>query len=314
MKSIINDSTESVLNNMDTILTESGFAGPTDIPKLVYLSLVTGMLSRPVSMVIKGASGAGKSFALNAALQFVPANAYERFEGMSEKAIVYLKGIDLKHKHLIIGEAAGMAEGAGRALLRQLLSEGKVRYATVESTDKGLSGKELLALEGPTGLIMTTTATALHPEDESRMLSVHIRESREAIREALMAQATGQAKEKKQIDSAPWLSLWDWMREQPKNVQIPYARDIAERLPATHDRIKRDFVQVLSLIKASALVHGSDRERDENGEIIANKRDYEIIFDLLNGPLSVGLSRSVSDHVRKLVEAVDRLAKSKERP
>ena len=80
---------------------------------------------------------------------------------MSEKALVYLPNFDLKHKHLVIGEAAGMAEGGGRTLIRQLLSEGKVRYATVQSTSEGLEGAELPSLEGPCGLIMTTTATGL---------------------------------------------------------------------------------------------------------------------------------------------------------
>ena len=60
--------------------------------------------------------------------------------------------------------------------IRQLLSEGEVRYATVQSTADGIVGKDLPKVEGPAGLIMTTTANALHPEDESRMLSVHIDE------------------------------------------------------------------------------------------------------------------------------------------
>lgn len=181
----------SVLDELDKEIRKRGFAGPTDIPKLAYLVFVTGMLERPVSLVIKGPSGSGKSFSLDAALKFVPSSAYERFAGMSEKAIVYLKGLDLKHRHLVIGEASGLADGNGRTLLRQLLSEGQVRYATVQSTDKGHVGAELPVLEGPTGLVMTTTATDLHPEDENRMLSVNTIESPEQIAEALMAQAMG---------------------------------------------------------------------------------------------------------------------------
>ncbi len=136
-----------------------GFAGAPDIPVLSFLCLSTGVLQRPCSLLIKGPSGAGKSFSLRAGKQFIPSTAYEEFEGMSEKALVYLRGLNLKHKHLIIGEAAGMADGNGRTLLRQLLSEDKVRYITVQSTGNGLTGEELPALEGPCGLIMTTTAT-----------------------------------------------------------------------------------------------------------------------------------------------------------
>ena len=123
----------SVLSRLSAEVTANGFAGSTDVPELVYLVFITGMLNRPVSLVLKGVSGAGKSFSLNAGKQFIPEDAYEQYEGMSEKALVYLKDLDLKHKHLVIGEAAGMSEGNGRALLRQLLSEGKVKYATVQS-------------------------------------------------------------------------------------------------------------------------------------------------------------------------------------
>src|SRR5687768_8408971 len=111
----------SITAVLEKTVQERGFAGPAKLPKLVYLTLLTGVLERPVSLLIKGPSAAGKSFSLRQGKQFAPKKAFEEFEGMSEKAIVYLKGLTLKHKHLIIGEAAGMAEGAGRSLLRQLL-------------------------------------------------------------------------------------------------------------------------------------------------------------------------------------------------
>ncbi len=65
------------------------------------LVFFTGMLGRPCSLVLKGPSGVGKSFSLNAGAQFIPPKAYEQFEGMTEKALIYLKGLDLKHKHLV---------------------------------------------------------------------------------------------------------------------------------------------------------------------------------------------------------------------
>ena len=61
---------------------------------------------------------------------------------MSEKALLYA-GLDLKNRFLIIQEAAGLAEGPGRVFMRQLLTEGEVRYVTVQSTSTGLVGKEL---------------------------------------------------------------------------------------------------------------------------------------------------------------------------
>ena len=157
----------SVLSRLESELRRQGFAGSTDIPKLVFLCLYTRWLEKPVSLVIKGPSGSGKSHALNAALQFVPEEAFEEVSGMSEKALLYQEGLDLKHRYLVIGEAAGLANGDGRTFLRQLLSEHKVRYLTVQKISGGqIKGQDLSPIEGPLGLILTTTANALHPEDE----------------------------------------------------------------------------------------------------------------------------------------------------
>jgi hypothetical protein len=299
----------SILDFLGEEVKKRGFAGSADIPKLVYLVFLTGMLERPVSLVIKGPSGAGKSFSLEAGKQFIPPAAYEQFEGMSEKALVYLKGLDLKNKHLVIGEAAGLAEGSGRTLVRQLLSEGRVRYATVQSTSDGLEGSELPVLEGPTGLVMTTTATGLHPEDESRMLSVTMRESPEQILAALMAQASGTGKRVEPLDTGSWFTLYESVKSGPKEVAIPFAGKIAKRLPTTHDRIKRDFPQVLSLIKVHALLHSCTRDRSGDGRVIADAQDYAAVYDLVNVPLSEGLDVTVPDSIRRLVEAVREISR-----
>ncbi len=296
----------SILDELEKAIHKRGFAGNADIPKLVYLVFITGMLPRPVSLVIKGPSGAGKSYSLNAAKEFIPPSAYEQFEGMSEKALVYLKGLKLKNRHLVIGEASGMADGDGRTLLRQLLSEGRVRYATVQSTSDGLKGQELPTLEGPTGLIMTTTATSLHPEDESRMLSVNIVESPEQIEAALMIQALGITQKPEPIDAGLWHNFFEYVRTGPKDIIIPFAGKIAKRLPKTHDRIKRDFPQILSLIRAHALLHSCNREHVPKG-ILATEADYSAIRELVNEPISQGLAVAVPDAIRRVVEGVQHL-------
>lgn len=297
----------SVLDELEREIRKQGFAGSANIPKLVYLVFLTGMLERPVSMVIKGPSGSGKSFSLDAAKQFVPPSAYEEFQGMTEKALVYLKGLNLKHRHLVIGEASGMADGNGRTLIRQLISEGRVRYATVQSTDKGLIGSELPVLEGPMGLIMTTTATGLHPEDESRMLSVNMVDTPEQIADALMAQALGTNGKGKPLDTEPWYALHEYIRTGSTRVEVPFAGEIAKRLPRTHDRIKRDFPQILSLIKAHALLHSYNRNTVEGDVLLANADDYATVRDLINEPLSQGLAVAVPDSMRILVESVEKL-------
>jgi hypothetical protein len=87
----------------------------------------------------------------------------------------------LKHRHLVIYEAAGMASELATYLIRTVLSEGRARYETVEKTKDGLTPR-LIERERPTGLIVRTTSLRLHPENETRMLSLTITDTQQRRR------------------------------------------------------------------------------------------------------------------------------------
>ena len=57
---------------------------------------------------------------------------------MSDRALAY-SSEPLQHRHLVIYEAAGMASEFATYLIRTLLSEGRLRYETVEKTKDGLT-------------------------------------------------------------------------------------------------------------------------------------------------------------------------------
>ena len=91
----------------------------------------------------------------------------------------------LSHRHLVVYEAAGMEGEMATYLIRSLLSEGHVRYLTVEKTAEGLH-ERVIDLEGPTGLIVTTTRASLHPENETRMLSLTVTDTPEQTRSVFL--------------------------------------------------------------------------------------------------------------------------------
>ena len=302
---------KSILDALEEEIRGQGFVGSADVPKLVFLCLYTRHFDKPVSMVIKGSSGSGKSFALKMGLKFIPNSAYELYAGMSERALIYNENLKLRHRYLIIQEAAGLSAGVGRVFLRQLLSEGEVRYSTVQSTKDGLVGKDLPPIEGPTGLLMTTTANALHPEDETRMLSYHLDENPERMREALMQQALTQGRSAKPIDTKQWFELDKYVQTHDKAVDIPFLGAVAGKLPTSHNRVMRDFPQITSLVRAHALMHQCSRERSDSGAVVATVDDYAAIRRLLEKPLSEGFEKAVPQNVREVVEAVQILLSKK---
>jgi len=259
----------SILDLLDTELTRLGMVGERRCAKLVYLATTSRLLDRPVSIAVKGPSSGGKSFTVETTLKLFPPSAFYAVTAMSERALAY-SDEPLRHRTLVIYEAAGMESEFASYLIRSLLSEGRLRYETVEKTPKGLVSK-LIEREGPTGLITTTTALRLHPENETRLLSLGVTDTREQTRAVFQALADdGRA----EVDVSRWQALQTWLAAGSAQVVVPYAQELAALVPPVAVRLRRDFRTVLTLIRAHALLHQASRRKDDLGRIIATTEDY----------------------------------------
>src|SRR5215216_3088025 len=240
-----------ILERFAAELANSGVAGESRIAKLLYLAVTSRLLQRPVSIALKGPSSGGKSYVLERVLSFVPENAYYALTAMSERTLAYSEE-PIKHRFLVIYEAAGMSGEFATYLMRSLLSEGRVRYETVEKTSEGMKPR-LIEREGPTGLIVTTTAVKLHPENETRLLSLTVTDTQDQTRAvmAALAEDAGEATP----DLATWHAFQVWLESAEHRVWIPYARKLADLTPPVAVRLRRDFGALLNLIRAHTLLH-----------------------------------------------------------
>ena len=283
-------------------LARSGVAGESRIAKLIYLVVTSRLLDKPVSLVVKGPSSGGKSYLVQRVLDHFPASAYHALSAMSERVLAYGEE-PLSHRMLVIYEASGLHGDLATYLMRSLLSEGRVRYETVDKTVKGLRAR-LIEREGPTGLITTTTAVHLHTENETRLISVQVTDTPEQTRSVLLALAEDQPGEPRY---AEWHALQEWLEGAERNVIIPYAGTLAREVPPVAVRLRRDFGAVLGLIRAHAILHQANRERASDGRVIATLDDYRAVRELIADLVAEGAGRSVSNTVRQTVEAVRRL-------
>ena len=99
-------------------------------------------------MAIKGQSSGGKSFVVERVLRFYPPEAFYALTAMSERALAY-SSEPLKHRVLVIYEAAGLNSEIASYLVRSLLSEGRICYDTVEKTKDGLVSRHIDLTEQP---------------------------------------------------------------------------------------------------------------------------------------------------------------------
>jgi hypothetical protein len=278
-------------------------AGEEKIAKITYLAATSRLFERPVSVGIKGPSAGGKSYVTEKVLSFFPESAYYPLTSMSEHALVYSLE-PLKHRMLVLYEAGGLASDLQSYMVRSILSEGHLRYETVI---KGPTGMEcvLLEREGPTGLIVTTTAVSLHPENETRMLSLTVCDTPDQTKAIFSKIANGLDDE---VDLEPWRAFQTWLELGETRVNIPYAVILAELIPPVDIRLRRDFTAILTLIKAHTLIHRQHRDCDELGRIIATVEDYEAVRELAEEFISENLGHTVPPAVREVVDAVEVLA------
>jgi hypothetical protein len=290
---------ENILEEFDRALATIGLVGERRAAKLIYLGVTSRLLDRPASIAVKGPSSGGKSFTVESVLRFFPCEAFYALTAMSDRALAYSTE-PLKHRHLVIYEAAGMASDFATYLIRSLLSEGRLRYETVEKTRDGLVPK-LIEREGPTGLIVTTTSVRLHPENETRMLSLTVSDTREQTAAVIRALANGGADG---ADLSQWQALQTWLATSKCQVFIPYAAHLAEMVPPVAVRLRRDFKTVLTLIRAHALLHQACRQKDASGRIVAEIADYTAVRELVADLVAEGADAAIKPEVRETISAV----------
>jgi hypothetical protein len=265
--------------------------------------LTSRFLPRPVSVAFKGPSAGGKSYLTDQVLKFFPERAYYALSAMSERALAYSEE-PLQHRFLVIFEAAGLASDFASYLMRSLLSEGRLAYETVEKTAEGLKAR-LIVREGPTGLIVTTTQIRLHPENETRLISIPVTDSQDQTRAVLRSLAGG---DDGPPERQPWIALQTWLEHACHKVEVPYAEKLADQIPPVAVRLRRDFGALLTLIRAHAILHQASRPKTHDGSIIATIEDYRVVRELVADLVAEGVEASVPESVRETVKAVEDLA------
>jgi hypothetical protein len=165
----------------------------------------------------------------------------------------------------------------------------------------------LIEREGPTGLIVSTTRDGLHPENETRLISLTLADGEEQTRAILASLAEEDRRDT--VAREPWHALQRWIAGSDSRVTIPYALVLVGLIPALAVRLRRDTKLLLNLIRAHALLHQATRARDPNGRVVATLDDYSAVYGLVSESIAEGVQASVPVTVRQTVEEVGRIAR-----
>lgn len=297
-------SSDRLLDRFAESMAQTGVVGEDRNAKILCLALTSRLLPKPVNIAVKGPSSSGKSFLVGRVLLYFSQDAYLIRTTFSEHALIYTDE-PFQHRHLVLAEASGAQGEKQEYLLRTLLSEGRIEHETVEKVG-GVMTPRRITKEGPTGLIVTTTRAALHPENETRLLSLTVSDTREQTR-AIMRAIADECPSTVEVDPR-WKALQRWLAAGEVRVTVPFASALGDLASPAASRMRRDFSTLLSLVKSHALLHREHRKRDSEGRIIAELEDYAVVHDLVADLFAHGLAKTVKPTVRETVLAVQRLS------
>lgn len=289
-----------------------GVTGEDELAITLYLIGTSRLLPRPLAGLIRGESSAGKSYIIQIVADLFPDETVLKAHRLSPQALQYMPQDSLVHRFVVAGERSratddGAASDATRAL-REMISDGKLSAAVAMKSSQGSFETHHIQQDGPIAYVESTTLAMadVFKEDRNRCLHLLTDESpgqtQQIIRDlARVAANPGTPSRNKEICK---LHHTAQRLFKAGDVVIPFAERLVRALPSECLQARRAFPQLLSLIKAIALLHQFQREKDEHGRVIATVEDYSFVRNHLTAPLSRSLGTSVSPGAAYLLNVV----------
>src|SRR5262249_44373755 len=147
-----------------------------------------------------------------------------------------------------------------------------------------------------------TTRGNVFNEDANRCLLLNTDESEDQTRRILVATAAAAAGENRADVDRLIARHHGLQRMIPRvGVVIPFAKAVATHYPPGRLESRRDFRHLLQPVRAVALLHFRQRDRDpSSGAVVATVEDYRAAEMLARGPLAVAAS-GVSEGARQFL-------------
>src|SRR5487761_2775205 len=241
-------------------LSTLGVVGESTNLLVCYLATISRKGDRPLGIIVQSSSAGGKSTLVDAVTSLVPPEDLVSLSAITSQALYYLGGSGLRHKVLSVAEEHGSLRAS--YALKLLLSEGRLSIA---STGKDQGSGRLMTKNyettGPVALLMTSTATAIDPELENRLVVLGVNETQSQTKAIIEAQRRGVS-----LEGLGERRRRDELRLLHANVQrllvaMPVViNHLDHDFPSSATRHRRDHAKLLSIIAAITLLHQFQRE------------------------------------------------------
>jgi hypothetical protein len=293
----------TLMDDFVSVSQRSGIVGEARAIKTTYLSATSRLAVADVlSTLREGAASAGKSYAIDTVLKFVPKEDIVEVTTSSPMVLVYMGEEEtfLKGKILNVAEAVTLSEKKDGSepnpfatMVRLLLSKGMINHwVTITRKNRKPIGMQIIR-EGPIVVMVTTARDNLDNETRTRLISTKADESHSQTVKVVKRIFATPVNPVTPAELENWLAFQRWLAiDGPYDVVIPFTDAISEAfgevdgvLETTREyplRARRDATALKAAISASAILHKAQRETDGNGRIIATFDDYRLAHAVID--------------------------------
>lgn len=234
---------------------------------VILIVIVSRLLARPLNLLVKGQSSAGKNFLVNCCIQLCPEDAVRALTSSSTRSWNYAEDY-FCHRVVYLKERN---ETAGNVHpIRLLISENVLTHqVTVNEGNERVM--RTVFTRGPIASISTTKENQLEADDESRNISIWIDESEKQTKR-IIAASTIEEPKPSQHEIQGWHAAHALIQQQAqKTLVLPDWLHEATELVNTADlRARRYFPAFITGCKSIALLRSFRRKaaKDHDSETI----------------------------------------------
>ena len=262
--------------------TSSVYIGREKERRLLKLITVTRKIAnstKGIGCIVTANSSVGKSELVKTILATMDKADSAEYTKITSNNLLYRRK-PLNAKVLTVYELNG--SDLSYMNIRTALSEGRLSVAGVEKDTQGnLEDKEHSIDAKGLVFLSTTTKTKIDQELLTRIVAINLEHS-ERLARAVYKQKAKIANG--EINNNDKLAVWRAADRllKPQEVVIPFVSILAEQFPTDESRFMRDYDKIIMLIKASAILHQYQRDKDNKGKLIATLDDYTAVCELQN--------------------------------
>jgi energy-coupling factor transporter ATP-binding protein EcfA2 len=273
-----------LINKIDNLIGTAGIAGEHSNRKLVFVIASTYKMLNPLHALVQGTSGSGKTHLINAIAGLMPPEDILNMTRVTSKSFYHYQPGELVNKLVIIQDMDGLDDEAKFAF-REMQSAGKVSSSTINKDRFGNLSSVVKTVTASFASLSATTHAEIYYDNMSRSIVLGVDESDEQTHRIIQEQNRRTAG---LVDEVAARKAKDLLQNcirtlKPYEVVNRYADKL--QLPVEAKMLRRLNSHYQSFVAQITILHQYQREKDEQGRLIATVEDLreacEILFDAI---------------------------------